>query len=118
VDGLPAKGIVLQLRPTESTLLAQEGIFPGAVTGPDGKFEVMTYEAGDGAPQGEYAIILFWPPDFDDPLATSGNQSGDSVQSIPAGPPDRFGGKYFDPRKTKWSVVVKETEIEIPVIQL
>ncbi len=33
---------------------------PRAHAGPDGSFKVYTYVAGDGAPEGNYSVTVFW----------------------------------------------------------
>jgi hypothetical protein len=37
-----------------------EVVRPSALVKPDGTFTATTYEAGDGAPEGEYAVTVEW----------------------------------------------------------
>lgn len=39
--------------------IASGKVFPQAITGPDGSFQVRTYEDGDGAPPGTYKVTVF-----------------------------------------------------------
>lgn len=123
-ERVPAAGVVLQLIPEHGSIAAKENLKPGGVTDERGHYDVMTYATGDGAPAGSYKLILFWPPEMDaDPMAELTNNTGrgkaKTPPMIPDGPPDRFAGKYFDAKKTEWSVNVAEQEVnEIPTIQL
>jgi hypothetical protein len=62
----------------------------------NGLFELTTYELNDGAPAGEYEVILYWPvtpPDPNDLEAPN--------------PPDKLKGAYTDPSKPKLKATVK-----------
>jgi hypothetical protein len=37
------------------------GGFPRGRVAADGSFQLTTYEDGDGAPEGEYAVLIEWP---------------------------------------------------------
>ena len=62
----------------------------------DGVFKLTTYELNDGAPEGEYGVILYVPLSEPDPLALE----------VP-NPPDKLKHAYLDPAKSKLSFVVK-----------
>jgi len=87
VDGEPAEGAVIVLHPTSPP--EKEVHKPAARVEADGTFQVTTYDAGDGAPTGDYVITVTWgePPS-----------------------PDRLGGKYRDPEKSQLRVTVTEGE--------
>lgn len=58
------------------------------VTGPDGSFQVSTYETGDGVPEGEYDVTFVWK-DFN---IVSGRYQGK----------DRLSGRYEQPGKSEF----------------
>jgi hypothetical protein len=86
VDGEPAEGVTLTLHPDDGS-----GSVATGISGAGGKFEVSTFEAGDGAPPGEYQVTFVWG-DYD-PLTRS--QKG-----------DRLNGRYASSKDTpvQWSV--------------
>lgn len=69
-----------------------EGFPRGTVAG-DGSFALSTYQTGDGAPAGEYAVTIVWSPKNPD----------DRERETP----DRLEGRYSDPQQSKWRVTVK-----------
>src|SRR5438046_1248625 len=60
-DGKPAAGVRVYLMPTSAPMVPQIPSNPHAVTGSDGRFSVGTYGDADGAPEGGYQIVLYWP---------------------------------------------------------
>ncbi|AWM39954.1 hypothetical protein GobsT_16500 [Gemmata obscuriglobus] len=63
---------------------------------PDGNYRLTTYELNDGAPEGEYGVILYVPPAPPEPHALE----------VP-NPPDRLKGAYLDPAKSKLRYTVR-----------
>src|SRR5215212_9236098 len=59
-DGQPASGVKVYLIPTSAPVVPQIPANPRAVTAPDGRFSVTTYQEGDGAPEGGYQVVLVW----------------------------------------------------------
>ena len=57
VNDQPAPGAMLVLHPVGGTYDAEH---PVATVGPDGSFELTTYEGKDGAPVGEYIVTAQW----------------------------------------------------------
>ena len=59
LDGQPAVGAYVIFYPTtkEEERVRLE---PRGVTNEVGEFILRTYEAGDGAPEGDYQVITFW----------------------------------------------------------
>lgn len=67
-----------------------------ALTGEEGKFEISTYESGDGVPAGDYVLTFYW-----------GKQN---LVAMRYGGPDKFKGRYADPKKSEFKFTVKEGE--------
>jgi hypothetical protein len=105
----PAEGARVILHPTGDSRpeLWPTG-YPTAVVGADGSFHVTTYEPGDGAPEGNYAVLVEWPeaaPAEADPEAQSA-------------PKDRLGGRYLDSQKPKLKADVKAGPNQLPRFDL
>lgn len=92
VDGEPAAN--LAVRCTDVNGLDQEQpTVSSAFTNEEGKFEISTYESGDGVPEGDYILTFEW-----------GNWN---MVSGSYGGPDKLKGKYKDPdaSEQKFTVV-------------
>lgn len=82
-----------------------ESVFrPVAFTDADGRFRLMTYTAGDGAPAGEYAVTIFWENEAD-PL--------DGCVCPDPAAHDRLGGLYFEAKTTALRATVNPERNEI-----
>jgi len=57
IDDQPAVGAMIVLHPVGGSYDATR---PRANVGPDGAFELTTYDSKDGAPVGEYAVTVEW----------------------------------------------------------
>ena len=79
--------------------------FPHATAGADGRFEVGTYGERDGAPAGDYVVLVRWPDAPADP----------SAETTPA---DRLKGKYSDPAKSQLQAHVNEAATELAPFRL
>jgi 5-hydroxyisourate hydrolase-like protein (transthyretin family) len=93
VDGQPAARLQVQCHPLEGMDKEQPTITQ-AITGDDGKFQLATYEAGDGAPLGEYKLTFAWQ-DF-------------SVIAASFSGPDKLMGRYNDPKSSEVTLTVEE----------
>lgn len=93
-QGMPATGALVTFHPVDSPLPA--ALQPNGKVADDGSFKLTTYESGDGAPAGNYAVTVFWP----EPPA--------SPVEAPDSGPDRFRGRYLDPQKSTWRVTVTD----------
>lgn len=80
-------------------------IQPYAIVEVDGSFQVSTYQDGDGAPPGEYAVTVIWPE-----ITIEG---GEEIFGQ-----DKLGQRFADPTKPVATVEVVEGDNEIPVIDL
>jgi hypothetical protein len=76
---------------------------PYAKTDADGNFWITTREPRDGAPAGEYAITLIWPPS--------------EAEEAP-GLKDKLGGRYADPERSLFRFDVQAGENVVPTIEL
>jgi len=101
--GQPLSGAVV-------TLISEDADFPNsvrptAVTGDDGGFEVGTYSAADGAPAGEYKVLVLHYP-------VQG-----PAENPHAGPND-LPPIYAKAETTTLKISVAEEENELPPLEL
>jgi len=106
--GRPAEGALVLLQPREIAKPNEwPSGFPRARVAADGKFEIETYKAKDGAPSGEYIVLLSWevpnPPDprKDDPGVT-----------------DRLGHRYSNPSTATLTAKIENRPVEMPPIRI
>jgi hypothetical protein len=107
LDGKPAKGITVVLRPIDKSKFKWEEI-PQAITDENGKFSIRTYLSDDGAPAGEYrvGIALIDPPS---------DEGEDQVKRDVNAP--RFPSKYADPEKSGLRATVDPKATALPPCQ-
>lgn len=70
---------------------------PRATVGDDGAFQLSTFDNGDGAPPGEYGLIIYWP----------GNEQD-----------DQLNGRYGSPEKTGQKLKIVEGPNDLGAIKL
>ena len=81
------------------------GVVPSGFTDEEGNFSIGTYDAGadaDGAPEGDYAVIVIWGE-----RALRGRYQG-----------DKFNGKYSNPAKSDFRVTVGDDPVDLGTIEL
>src|SRR5262245_1000314 len=87
VSGRPAANAMVAFHPLSTG--DPRAIRPVALTNPDGTFRLMTYETGDGAPEGKYAVTVVWP-----------DRSLLQDECVSDLAHDRFQGRYSDPARS------------------
>lgn len=100
VNGEPAEGAVVELHSVGQQPDVRNSR-PWAIVQEDGSFTLSTYGSGDGAPAGEYDVIVRWPPDVSQPSLT-----------------DRLGGAYSTPAGSPATVTITEGENPLPPIEI
>src|SRR5262245_51876855 len=104
VAGKPADGATVILQPKEANREEWAEGCPLATVAADGKFQVSTYGENDGAPAGDYIVLVSWVA----PTPANEEASG----------PDRLGGRYIDPAKSKLTATIESRPSELPPIRL
>jgi hypothetical protein len=104
VDGQPAAGLQVTCHATEG-LGTETGWVCKGMTDEEGKFEVNTYEKGDGVPEGDYVVTFLW--------------GETNFASMNYGGPDKLKKKYLDPRKSEHKfTAVKGEPVELGRVEL
>ena len=80
--------------------------FPRAQVRADGSFELGTYGDNDGAPAGQYTVLITWTQGV-------GAEESEDTQQI-----DRLKGRYSDPTSSKLKATVNNSPTEVPPIRL
>lgn len=100
INGQPPAGAVVELHAVGEVPDARNSR-PWAVVQDDGSFTLTTYEAGDGAPVGEYAVTVRWPPDVSQPSLA-----------------DRLGGAYATTERSRWNVTISNGDNALAPIEI
>jgi hypothetical protein len=104
VQQQPATGALVVLHPTgEAKLLSWDHGFPCAFVEEDGSFRITLHPLGEGAPEGEYKVVVTWPMEKPD-----GDPEAEEPEMI-----DQLSGRYADPSQVKLiaKVVGPSTEL-------
>ena len=92
VDGQPVESLAVECHNIDG-LNKQNPTMSQALTGKLGKFEIGTYQTGDGVPDGEYTLTFLW---------------GDwQAFTMTYGGPDKLNGRYRDPKTSLIKFTVK-----------
>lgn len=102
-DGKAAAGVRVFLLPTSAPAPPEVPMNPHGVTGSDGRFALSTYIEGDGAAEGAYQIILFWPPE---------TKEGEEESRD-----DRLFG-WYSAVQSKMTIEVKPGDNAVPTLNL
>jgi hypothetical protein len=99
VDGKPAAGAMVIFCPLDDSNQKLQRERPFGTTGADGKFTLTTFVKDDGAPVGEYKVLVQWAA----PPKPGGDRDRDS------GSPDRLKGRYMNLEKTPLTAKIEGT---------
>lgn len=100
VNGEPAKGAQVVFHHLGDW--GEKSIVPQAYTADDGKFALSTYGVGDGAPAGDYQVVVRWP------AYRRGRNVG----------PDRLDGKFSKPDTSGLTAHVDAGNNDLPPFDL
>jgi 5-hydroxyisourate hydrolase-like protein (transthyretin family) len=102
LDGKPIEGIRIDAVPITPGVVKEKLLMPKGGTNAEGKFELFTYVANDGIPDGEYKLTFKW-------FERQGKLFSDK---------DKFGGKYADPAQSTVTFKVDGTSVDLGTIEL
>ena len=107
VDGKPAPTMMVIFCPVGGTPDFQKAR-PMGVTKEDGTFVLNTFGGGDGAPAGQYKVLMNWPSQVKGLSRDGTAQFGT----------DRLQGRYNDLEKSPFTVEVKSGTNDLPPFEL
>jgi hypothetical protein len=106
VKSQPAVGALVVLRPEGEVDLAEWFTgFPHGQVAADGSFELETYGEKDGAPAGNYVVLVTWP--------ASSEPGNDEAPTV-----DRLAGRYAEPSASQFKAKVDAAPTTIPPIKI
>ncbi len=100
INGEPPVGALIQLHSTGEAKDKRDSL-PWGLVQEDGTYTLSTYEMGDGAPTGEYAVTIRWSPNVNTPSLA-----------------DRLNNAYNNPDKSQWKVAITDDDNELPPIEI
>jgi hypothetical protein len=106
VDGKPADGAMVIFCPVGGSEQVQK-TRPFGFTESDGKFELLTVKKADGAPAGDYKVLVQWPAKSSSNDPNSRSMGGDRLQ-----------GRYMNLEKSQITVTVKQGSNDFPPFEL
>jgi hypothetical protein len=105
--GAPIEGAKVVFFGQEPHLQAAGIPIPEGVTDSSGKYQLKSYEPGDGAPAGKYGVSIVWMQ-----VVTPSDDPEAMVEK------DRLGGKYADYNASGLTATVGEEATEVPTFEL
>jgi hypothetical protein len=109
VDGQAAEGAMVLFCPVEgSDEFMKER--PIAWTDASGKYELRTFEPGDGAPAGQYKVMVRW--------MAKASQAPQDPDRGGGGSFDRLRNRYTNPEMSGLTATVNEEATEVPPFEL
>ena len=99
VDKKAAPGVMVIFCPVEGSEAAKKQR-PVGNTDADGKFHLTTLRPNDGAPLGQYKVLVQW------------------ADGASGGGADRLGGRYMNLEKTPLTATVSKDSLELPPFEL
>lgn len=106
VDGKPAQAAIVIFCPEKTGDAEFERQRPFSQTDAEGNYQLRTFEAGDGAPAGNYKIMVRWTA----PLPGQ-SPAGDGMT-------DRLRNRYTNPDQSGLTYTVVEGQNEVPPFEL
>ena len=110
MDGRPAEKAIVIFCPVDPAP-ALEHLRPAGVTDASGKFALITFEPGDGAPAASYKVLVKWP-------APSQEEGRDGRPEALGKGPDRLRGGYYSLEATPLTATVVEQSNELAPFEL
>jgi hypothetical protein len=111
VDGQPAEGAIIIFYPVDaSEQLA--ALRPAGKATASGDFELTTYEPADGAPAGQFKVLVKWPS------PTPNADPRDARPGAANKGPDRLKGKYYNIDSTPLAATIEEQSNELAPFEL
>jgi hypothetical protein len=111
VNGRPAEGAIVIFCPVNSSAEA-EHLRPAGMTDAAGHFTLTTFDPSDGAPAGDYKVLVKWP------APTPASQDREARPGSANKGPDRLRGKYYNIESTPLQATVEEQTNQLPPFEL
>jgi len=104
--GQPAVNATVFLRRQGASALSQQAIM--GIVQEDGSFTLVCESLGNGAPPGEYDVLIEWK--YDPKMTRTGSNT--------KLPPDRLQGRLADPKHPRFHVTIKAQRNDLAPFEL
>lgn len=104
--GNPAEGDMVTFHPLPLESGQYVAVRSRGTVSEDGMFKLTTYNTDDGAPQGDYAVTIYWPAK---PTGTRDNFEDEGTEL----PRDKLGLRFSNPASTSLRVEIKAPSTEL-----
>lgn len=111
INGVPASGCAVTFVPLDPALKGV--VLPAGTVDETGAFTLTTYETGDGAPTGDYAVTLRW-----EASQWPGMDASNSVDPVVTMRPDRLQERFASPEKSGLKATIAKGENVLEPFQL
>lgn len=101
INGEAPVGAIVELQNVAAKAADVRNSRPWGVVDEFGIYTLTTYQSNDGAPKGEYAITVRWPPTVNQPSLA-----------------DRLQKAYSNPKTSKWRVTIEEGHNELSPVTI
>ena len=106
LDGKPAAGVDVRLIPLDKTNFKINET-PLGRTDAEGRVKFTTYYSDDGAPKGEYEVVIAYPDQLsDDPSGDETSAAVGAAKARKAGTAKKFPAVYQNPQKSGLKVTI------------
>ena len=112
IDGRPAEGAFVIFCPVDDAGPQSKSLRPSGTTDATGAFQLITITPNDGAPAGNYKVIVKWPTP--PPPAGPDDRNGRG----PKPGPDRLKGKYYDIDRSPLTATIEKKSNDLPPFEL
>jgi hypothetical protein len=102
--GTPAAGAAVHFYRAGANSINEQSIM--GIVAQDGSFELVCGHLGKGAPPGEYDVLIEW------------RQGPNEAKGLAHKVPDKFKGRYANPKRPLLHAVVKPESNSLPTIEL
>jgi len=109
VDGTPASGAILLFHPES----ASNTNVANAIADENGLYAPLT-GAGEGIAEGTYKVTVVWP----DPKLKASSEGPKFGVAESKEPPDLLKGKYVSRERSKLSISVSKSKVELDPLEL
>ena len=109
--GSPAEGAMVTFHPLPLESGQLVAVRSRGTVSENGQFKLTTYNTDDGAPEGDYAVTIYWPSK---PTGTRDASEDEGLEL----PRDKLGLRFSNPASTSLRVEIKAPSTELPPFEI
>lgn len=109
--GSPAEGAMVTFHPLPLESGQYVAVRSRGTVTENGSFKLTTYNTDDGAPQGDYAVTIYWPAK---PTGIRNDAEDEGLEL----PRDKLGLRFSNPANTSLRVEINAPSTELPPFKI